>query len=149
MLQNVFLNSIADSLSKWMVVPWEDHNLLLLVTFILLKWKMMLQNHLNLSFIADNVLFHRLNSYHLNIKLTIEVNSSRFLAPNTPTSMIPINVPFIGKTQNYLHHGPPKLQNAINKIQSMGIFMIQNEYHQTLAKISLLIKEKIMKVDYP
>ena len=149
MLQNVFLNSIADSLSKWMVVPWEDHNLLLLVTFILLKWKMMLQNHLNLSFIADNVLFHRLNSYHPNIKLTIEVNSSRFLAPNTPTSMIPINVPFIGKTQNYLHHGPPKLQNAINEIQSMVIFMIQNEYHQTLAKISLLIKEKIMKVDYP
>ena len=149
MLQNVFLNSIADSLSKWMVVPWEDHNLLLLVTFILLKWKMMLQNHLNLSFIADNVLFHRLNSYHPNIKLTIEVNSSRFLAPNTPTSMIPINVPFIGKTQNYLHHGPPKLQNAINEIQSMVIFMIQNEYHQTLAKISLLIKEKIMKADYP
>ena len=149
MLQNVFLNSIADSLSKWMVVPWEDHNLLLLVTFILLKWKMMLQNHLNLSFIADNVLFHRLNSYHPNIKLTIEVNSSRFLAPNTPTSMIPINVPFIGKTQNYLHHGPPKLQNGINEIQSMVIFMIQNEYHQTLAKISLLIKEKIMKVDYP
>ena len=110
---------------------------------------MMLQNHLNLSFIADNVLFHRLNSYHPNIKLTIEVNSSRFLAPNTPTSMIPINVPFIGKTQNYLHHGLPKLQNAINKIQSMVIFMIQNEYHQTLAKISLLIKEKIMKVDYP
>ena len=29
--------------------------------------------------LGDNVLFERLNSYHLNIKLTIEVNPSKFL----------------------------------------------------------------------
>ena len=30
--------------------------------------------------LGDNVLFDQLNSYHLNIKLTIEINRSRFLA---------------------------------------------------------------------
>ena len=35
-----------------------------------------------------------------------------------------INSTFIGKTQNYLHHRPPKLQNAINEIQSMVIFIV-------------------------
>ena len=29
--------------------------------------------------LGDNVLFDRLNSYHPNIKLTIEVNASKFL----------------------------------------------------------------------
>ena len=61
-----------------------------------------------------------------------------FWTPNSPTSMVPINSTFIGKTQNYLHHGPPKLQNAINQIQSMVIFIIQKEYHQTLTRKSLL-----------
>ena len=40
----------------------------------------------------------------------------------------------MGETQNYLHHGPPKLQNAINEIQSMVIFIVQKEYHQILTK---------------
>ena len=31
LLQNVLLNTIADSLKKWMVAIWEDHYLLLLV----------------------------------------------------------------------------------------------------------------------
>ena len=75
--------------------------------------------------IGDNVLFDRLNNYHPNIKLTIEVNSSKFL---------PINSTFIERTQNYLHRRPPKLQNAINEIQSMVIFIVQKEYHQTLTK---------------
>ena len=33
-LQNVLLNSIADSSNKWMVAQKEDHSLLLLVTFL-------------------------------------------------------------------------------------------------------------------
>ena len=33
------------------------------------------------------------------------------------------------KTQNYFHHGPPKLQNTINEIQSIVIFIVQKEYH--------------------
>ena len=60
-----------------------------------------------------------------------------FWTPNSPTSMVLINSTFTGKTQNYLHHGPPKLQNAINEIQSMVIFIVQKEYHQTLMKKSL------------
>ena len=63
--------------------------------------------------LGDSVLFDRLSNYHSNIKLNIEVNPSRFWTPNSPTSMVPINSTFIGKTQNYFHHGLPKLQNAI------------------------------------
>ena len=84
-----------------------------------------------------NVLFDRLNSYHTNIKLPIELNPSKFLDTKLTTSVVLINSTFTGKTQNYLHHGPPKLQNAINEIQSMVIFIVQKEYHQTLTKKSL------------
>ena len=51
--------------------------------------------------------------------------------------MVPINSTFIGKTQNYLHHGPPKLQDAIIEIQSMVSFIVQKEYHQTLTNYPL------------
>ena len=51
--------------------------------------------------------------------------------------MVPINSMFIEKPQNYIRHGPPKLQNAINEIQLLVIFIIQKEYHQTLMKKSL------------
>ena len=69
--------------------------------------------------LGDNVLFDQLNSYYPNIKLTIEVNPSKFLdtkLTNISGSYI-INSMFIRKTQNYLHHGPPKLQNTINEIR--------------------------------
>ena len=58
--------------------------------------------------LGDNVLFDRLDNYHPNIKLTIEVNPR-----------------------------PPKFQNAINEIESMMIFIVQKEYLQTLTKKSL------------
>ena len=53
---------------------------------------------------------------------------------------------FTRKVQNYQHHGSPKLQNAINEIQSIAILAVQKEFHQT-EKIPL-IKEKFMKDDY-
>ena len=65
--------------------------------------------------IGDNSLFHQLNSYHPNIKLNKEVNPDTFL----DTELTNINgiykFKFIGTTENKLHHGPPKLQNAIRK----------------------------------
>ena len=81
--------------------------------------------------LGDNVLFDRLNSYHPNIKLTIEVNPTKSLDTKITNinGIYKFNV--YGKTQNYLHHGPPKLQNAINEIQSMVISIVQKEYHQT------------------
>ena len=87
--------------------------------------------------LGDNNLFDGLNNYHLNINLTIEVNPSKIWTPNSPTSMVRINSMFIRKAQNYLHHGPPKLQNSINETQSMVIFIVQKEYHQILTKKSL------------
>ena len=63
--------------------------------------------------------------------------------------MAPLNLTFIGKTQNYLHHGPPKLQNAINKIKSNGdLHRSKRISNQTLQKIPPT-KEKLMKADYP
>ena len=53
---------------------------------------------------------------------------------------------FYGKTQNYLHHGPSKLQNAINEIQSMVIFIVQKEYQTLTKKWSY---KRNMKADYP
>ena len=83
--------------------------------------------------LGDNVLFDRLNSYHPNIKLTIEVNPSKFL----DTKLTNINGTYkfnvYRKAQSYLHYGPAKLQNTMNKIQSMVIFIVQKEYHQTLS----------------
>ena len=46
--------------------------------------------------------------------------------------MTPINSAFIGKTQNFLHHGSPKPQYTLKEI-----IMIQKEYRQTLMKKSL------------
>ena len=43
---------------------------------------------------------------------------------------------FIGKTKNCRLHGPPELQNAINKTQ-MEIVIVQKKYHQFLTKKSL------------
>ena len=55
--------------------------------------------------LGDNVLFTRLKKYHPNIKFTIEISPIKFL----DTKLININgackFKFIGKTQNYLHHG--------------------------------------------
>ena len=69
--------------------------------------------------------------------------------PNSPTSMVPVNSTFIGKTQNYLHHGPAKLQNSLKQ------YTIKYDLHRS-KRISSnfdekipLIKEKFMKADYP
>ena len=83
--------------------------------------------------LGDNILFDRLNSYHTNIKLTIKVNLSKFL--NTKLTNINGIYKF-NVYRNYLHHGPPKLQNVINEMQSMVVFIVQKEYHQTLVKKS-------------
>ena len=77
--------------------------------------------------LGDNILFDRLNSYHPNIKLTMEVNPSKFLDIKLTNINSTYKFNVIGKTQNYLHHGPPKFQHAINGIQSMVIFIFQKE----------------------
>ena len=85
--------------------------------------------------LGDNVLFNQLNSYHPNIKLTIEVNTSKFL----DTKLSNINGTYVFNVywkNTKLHHGPPKLQNAIKKIQPMVILIVQKEYHQILTKKS-------------
>ena len=57
--------------------------------------------------------------------------------------MVPTNLVLIGKTQNFLHHGPPKLLNAINEIQSMVIFIVEKEYHNVAMNGNNLENEEI------
>ena len=75
-------------------------------------------------------------NYHPNIKLTIEINPSKLLGTKLTNinGAYKFNVYQKNIRTYYLHHGPPKLQNAINKIQSIVIFIVQKEYHQTLTK---------------
>ena len=86
---------------------------------------------------GDNILFNRLNNYHPNIKLTIELNPSKFLDTKFTNSMVPINSMFIRKVQNYYPHGTQKFRNAINELQSMAIFIVQKKFRQNLMKKSL------------
>ena len=84
--------------------------------------------------LGESVLFYQLNNYHPNIKLTMEVNPSKFLDSKLTNINGAYNSTFIGKMQNYLHHGNPKHQNAIKEIQLMVTFIVQKEYHQILMK---------------
>ena len=57
---------------------------------------------------------------------------------------------FIKNTQNYFHHGPSKLQNAINKIELMAICTdCSKRVSLNWDKETTLIKEKFIKADYP
>ena len=54
--------------------------------------------------------------------------------------------------QIYFYHEPPKLRNAINKIQSVVIFIVQFFILHCLLNMGEeipLIKEKFVKADYP
>ena len=64
---------------------------------------------------------------------------------------VPINSLLIGKTQNYLHHGPPDLKNAISEIQSMVILINQKKKKKKKGKFReeiTLIKEHFMKASH-
>ena len=89
---------------------------------------------------------YRLKNHYPNIKLTIKVNPSKFWKPNSPTSMVHINSTFIGKTQNYLHHGPPKRykRNTTND-DLYPSKRISSNFDKEIP----LIKEKFMRADYP
>ena len=76
--------------------------------------------------IGDNVLFDQ-----LNIKLSIEVILVSFWTPNSPTTMVSINPTFIGKTQDYFHLRPPKLQNPMNEIQ----LMVSSSFKKNIIKL--------------
>ena len=52
--------------------------------------------------LGDNDLFNRLNNYHPDIKLTIEVNPSKCLDTQLTHMNVQITSAFIRQTQNYL-----------------------------------------------
>ena len=59
-----------------------------------------------------------------------------------------INSTFTGKVQNYHHHGPSKLQNAIKEIQSIKKNSSSKKNFIKLRRKIHLIKEKLTKADY-
>ena len=63
--------------------------------------------------------------------------------------MVPINSTFIGKTQNYLHHGPPKLQNVINETHTINGDLYRSKIISSKFDEEIpLVKGKFMKDDY-
>ena len=99
--------------------------------------------------LGDNILFDRLNSYHSNIKLTIEVNPSKFL--DTKLTNISGTYKFNVYRENTKLPSPwtcktPKRhkRNTIN-----GDLHRSKRISSNFDEEIPLIKEKFMKADYP
>ena len=99
--------------------------------------------------LGDNVLFDPLNNYHPNIKLTIEVNPSKFLdiqltninggyKYNVYWKYTKLPSPFTSKTPKYYK------RNIINSDLHWSK-RISSKFDKEIP----LIKEKFMKADYP
>ena len=57
---------------------------------------------------------------------------------------------FIKNTQNYFHHGPSKLQNAINEIELMAVCTdCSKRVSLNWDKETTLRKEHFIKADHP
>ena len=96
--------------------------------------------------LGDNVLFDLLKSYHPNIKLTIEVNSSTFL----DTKLTNIN----GTYKFNVYRKNTKLP-APSTSKTPKSLSVNDDLHRSkrissnFDKEIRLIKEKFMKADYP
>ena len=62
---------------------------------------------------------------------------------------MPLNSTFIRKTQKNLHHGPPKLQNAINEYTISGELHRSKRISSNFDEEIPLIKENLINADYP
>ena len=62
--------------------------------------------------LRENQQGSKLSPTQVRVKLSVELNPNKVLDTILPTSVVPINSTFIGKIQNYLYHGSPKLQNV-------------------------------------
>ena len=86
--------------------------------------------------LGDNVLFDWLNNYHPNIKLTIEVNPIKFL--DTKLTNINCTYKFNVYRKNTKLPSPWTSKTPKRyKWNTLVIFIVQKEYHQTLTKKSL------------
>ena len=99
--------------------------------------------------LGDNVLFDRLNDYHSNIKLTIQVNPSRFLY----TKFTNINGAYKFNVYPKNTKLPSSWTSKVSKRYKRNT--INGDLHRS-KRISSnfdeeipLIKEKFMKADYP
>ena len=83
-------------------------------------------------------MFNRLNNYHRNTKLTIEVNPSTFLESKVTNSngAYKFNV-FEKKNTKLPSPWIFKTPKRYKQNQSIVTFIIQKEYHQTLMEIFL------------
>ena len=84
--------------------------------------------------LGDDVLFDRLNSYHSIIQLTIEVDSSKFLDLKLTNINDTYKFNVYRKNTKLSSPWTSKTPKRINEILTMLIFVLQKEYHQTLAK---------------
>ena len=104
--------------------------------------------------LGDNFLFDWLNSYDPNIEFAIQVNTSKLLDTKiTNIKLVPVNLTFIQKAQNYLHHDPKSYSG--HKLKRYKRNTVNGNLHCSCRTSSnfdeeiRLIKEKFMKADYP
>ena len=84
--------------------------------------------------LRDDVLFDRLNSYHSIIQHTIEVNSRKLLDLKLTNISGTYKFNVYRKNTKLPSPWTSKTPKRINEILTMLIFVLQKEYHQTLAK---------------
>ena len=99
--------------------------------------------------LGDNVLFDRLNGYHPNNKLTIEVNPSQFL----DTKLTNINGTYkfnvYWKNTKLLPPWTSKTPKRYKRNTINGDLHRSKRISSNFDKEIPLIKEKLMKADYP
>ena len=99
--------------------------------------------------LGDNVLFDRLNSYHPNIKLTIEVNPSKFL----DTKITNINGTYkfnvYWKNTKLSASWTSKTPKRYKRNTISGNFLCSKRISSNFDEEIPLIKERFMKADYP
>ena len=137
-----------------MVALWKGYYLLLLVTFTWSKWKMMLifyrrflDNIYSRRKLGDNVLFDRLNNYHPNIKLTIEINPSNSLDTKLTNTngAYKFNVYRTKLPSPWTSKSPKRYKRCTINGDLHRSKRISSNFDEEIT----LIKEKFIKADYP
>ena len=98
--------------------------------------------------LGDNVLFDRLNNYHPNIKLTIEVNPSKFL----DTKLTNINCAYkfnVYRKNTLLSPCTSKTPKRYKRNIINGDLHRSKRISSNFGEETPLLKEKFMKADYP
>ena len=99
--------------------------------------------------LGESVLFYQLNNYHPNIKLTIEVNPSKFLDSKLTNINGAYNSTFIGKNAKLSSSWKSKTPKRYKRNTINGDFHRSKRISSNSDEEIPLIKKKFIKAGYP